>query len=694
MTLSSSSPSETFVTPNAPSAHHRRDIQGLRAVAVGLVVAFHAGLPLPGGFVGVDVFFVISGFVITSLLDREFAASGRIRFGRFLFRRFKRLTPALAIMLIFTILVSVLVLSPPSSVQRVALTALGAIALAANLVIARTSGGYFDAPAEANPLLNTWSLSVEEQFYLVFPALLAVGWILARRARWARGAPVALVTILALASFVVAIMSSSGWVLPGLPWLSGFYNPLTRAWEFAAGALLALCLTRESHVGQRFKPAASWAGLFLIALSAMVIDGAQPFPNLWTLLPVTGTALLVFAGLGAAGVVTRLLSTKPMVMIGDRSYSIYLWHWPFVVFAIALWPGSWLVPIIAAALSLIPALVSFHVVEEPLRSLVPRGPLFAVGLVAAISTPVIAIASLAAIAPAQGWFPAPDPSLTQAAQGHQGGESVCFRNPPYSPDEVWTEEACTWNAGSQGEPIYLVGDSHADQFREAVIGAGTALDRPAVERAISGCPFAEMVLIGSRDPDSCSTFVEETLSWLQGSEPGVVLIASGDYYLLSPGISGGSDFGHQSFSTADKVEAYRGGLTSVVERIQQAGHRVVLVETIPNFMKYGPGEVPTIFGPGGCPLVTGLLRRTCQPAVLGLNAVEERQGLVWEAVRSVSTETGASVLSLADNLCPQGTCSAKQGGSWIYKDPNHITTDFSAGIAPLFARAISTVNSD
>jgi peptidoglycan/LPS O-acetylase OafA/YrhL len=659
-----------------------------------LVVAFHAGLPLPGGFVGVDVFFVISGFVITALLDREFAASGRIRFRRFFFRRFKRLTPALAIMLIFTMLVSVLVLSPPSSVQKVALTALGAIAIAANVVIARTSGGYFDAPAEANPLLNTWSLSVEEQFYLVFPVLLALGWILARRTRWARSAPIILVAILAVASFVLAIMSSSGWTIPGLAWFSGFYSPLTRAWEFAVGALLALGFTRESQAGRRLKPAAGWVGLTLIALSALLIDGNRPFPSAWTLLPVAGSALLLFGGLGEAGVVTRLLSTKPMVMIGDRSYSIYLWHWPFIVFAMALWPGSWLVPIVAAAISFLPALLSFQFVEEPLRSVGSRGPLFAVGLVAGISTPVIAIASLAAIAPSQGWFPASDPALAQAAQGHQGGESVCFRNPPYSPEGVWTKEACTWNSESEGDPIYLVGDSHADQFREAVIGAGRALDRPALERAISGCPFTEMVLIGSRDPDGCLTFVEETVSWLQESEPGVVLIASGDYYLLSPGISGGSDFDRQSFDTADKVEAYRYGLTSVVERIQRAGHQVVLVETIPNFMKYGPGEVPTIFGSGGCPLVTGLLKRTCQPVVLSLNAVEERQGLVWEAVRSVSADTGASVLSLAEDLCPQGTCSAKQGATWIYKDPNHITTEYSADLAPRFARAIRQLGTE
>jgi peptidoglycan/LPS O-acetylase OafA/YrhL len=147
----------------------RLDVQGLRAVAVLLVVAFHSGLPAPGGFIGVDVFFVISGFVIAAMLQREWAITGRLDFARFYMRRFKRLTPALAVIVTVTAAVSAFVLSPFGDQQTTAKTAIGGIFLVANAVIARTTGGYFDAPAETNPLLNIWSLSVEEQFYLVFP---------------------------------------------------------------------------------------------------------------------------------------------------------------------------------------------------------------------------------------------------------------------------------------------------------------------------------------------------------------------------------------------------------------------------------------------------------------------------------------------------------------------------------------------
>ena len=213
-------PSEPVAAP-APS--RRLDIQGLRALAVLLVVAFHAGLPLPGGFVGVDVFFVISGFVITAMLRREWETTGRIRFGAFYLRRFKRLAPALAVMVVTTTLASSLFLSPLGPQQDAARTAVGALLTGANLVIAGTTGGYFDAPAELNPLLNTWSLSVEEQFYLAFPALLALGWLLAPRLR---SAPAVLVGAAAIVSFALADAGTTG---VAQSWLLGFYSPFTRA---------------------------------------------------------------------------------------------------------------------------------------------------------------------------------------------------------------------------------------------------------------------------------------------------------------------------------------------------------------------------------------------------------------------------------------------------------------------------------
>ena len=159
----------------------RLDIQGMRAVALLMILAFHARLPVPGGFAGVDVFFVISGFVITAMLMREHGRSGRIDLRRFYLRRFRRLTPALALTVSVVLVLAVLLESPFGAQQITAATAVGAMLLVANVVIAGTTGDYFSPAAESNPLLNVWSLSVEEQFYLVFPAVLILGWLLARR---------------------------------------------------------------------------------------------------------------------------------------------------------------------------------------------------------------------------------------------------------------------------------------------------------------------------------------------------------------------------------------------------------------------------------------------------------------------------------------------------------------------------------
>ncbi|MEN9621231.1 MAG: hypothetical protein RL499_1424, partial [Actinomycetota bacterium] len=202
----------------------RLDIQGLRAIAVLLVVVYHAGLPLSGGFVGVDVFFVISGFVITLMLQREWRASGRVRFGTFFARRFMRLAPALALVVLVTVVVTTLL--SLGMATTAAQTGLGAFFLTANLVIATSTGDYFAAPAESNPLLNLWSLSVEEQFYLVFPLLLVLGWALARRGGAARRAPLVItVAVLAMSLSGALLVSSRILVHPWLDLAFGFYGP-------------------------------------------------------------------------------------------------------------------------------------------------------------------------------------------------------------------------------------------------------------------------------------------------------------------------------------------------------------------------------------------------------------------------------------------------------------------------------------
>lgn len=243
--------------------------------------------------------------------------------------------------------------------------------LGANLVIARISGGYFDLDAESNALLNTWSLSVEEQFYLVFPALLMLGFAIARRVRYARWVPGSLVLGVGAVSFFAALLEASGYVLPRESWLLGFYSPVTRAWEFAAGALLALYAPRIFVLSRRCAGAFAVAGVALLAVSPFVIDDTTTLPGPLTLLPVLGTMSLLLAGADPANRIGRLLSTPALVRVGDWSYSIYLWHWPLIAIATLRWPNTrWVAPA-AAVVSILPAIASYRWVEAPIRAYNP-----------------------------------------------------------------------------------------------------------------------------------------------------------------------------------------------------------------------------------------------------------------------------------------------------------------------------------
>lgn len=368
---------------------YRPDIQGLRAIAVVAVVLFHARLPVPGGFVGVDIFFVISGFVITGLLYREWKQYARIRFAQFYKRRFLRLTPALAIVIAFAVLGSGLLMFPYE--QRVTIqTGIGALALVANVVIARTTGGYFDGPAENNPLLNTWSLSVEEQFYLFFPFALFASWWIARKFHSSRSTSIVVVGSIGLVSFGAALFSTteSG---QGTTWLN-FYSPAVRVWEFAAGSLLFLIMERAKYRASAVATLLGIFGVLGIAYSLLFINNQTPFPSAWTLIPVLATMLLIAAGTLGANIFSKLLSTKPFIKLGDWSYSIYLWHWPLIVFIAFLGFDSPVILGCVALLSLIPAVISYKVIENPIRNRKEQGKrYFPKVALATISVPLAAV---------------------------------------------------------------------------------------------------------------------------------------------------------------------------------------------------------------------------------------------------------------------------------------------------------------
>ena len=296
-----------------PSDRYRSDIDGLRAIAVMLVLNFH-GFPetMPGGFIGVDIFFVISGFLITGIIARELGDE-RFRLMTFYNRRIRRIFPALIVVLC-TVMVLGWLWMLPAPYAQLSRDVAASAAFSANIALLFTSG-YFDIESAKKPLLHLWSLGIEEQFYLFWPLIL----MLAARLRWNL---IRVAAAIAIASFLLNV------ALIGSDRVATFYLPFTRAWELLAGALLA-CVWSRIDQGEAASNGRAAAGLVLILIALATLNVHRAFPGWWALLPVAGSVLLLSAP--AAWGNRRLLSWRPMVWIGLISYPLYLWHWPLLV---------------------------------------------------------------------------------------------------------------------------------------------------------------------------------------------------------------------------------------------------------------------------------------------------------------------------------------------------------------------------
>ncbi|HVE74571.1 MAG TPA: acyltransferase family protein, partial [Mycobacteriales bacterium] len=344
--------------PVRTRADYRGDIDGLRAIAVALVIAGHFfGVPR-GGYVGVDVFFVISGFLITSVLLRERFRTGRIQFGQFYARRIRRLLPAASVTLAVTVLASSLIFMTARA-QQTATDASWALAFLANVHFADLGTDYFSAARPPSPLQHYWSLAVEEQFYLVWPALLAL--LLLTRAR-RRVVPIAIATV------IVASLAWSVWATSTDP-VSAYFSTLTRSWELGIGALLACQRSRLAALGPRLALALGIAGLAAIGAAAFAFDATTAFPGSAALLPVLGAAAVLAASeREGTHVVRRALSLGPMQYVGRLSYSLYLWHWPSLILTeAALGDGRWVTTVIALLATVALSVACYHLVEQPVR---------------------------------------------------------------------------------------------------------------------------------------------------------------------------------------------------------------------------------------------------------------------------------------------------------------------------------------
>jgi peptidoglycan/LPS O-acetylase OafA/YrhL len=622
-----------------------RAIQGLRAVAIILVVLHHAKLGVPGGFLGVDVFFVISGFVITRLLLFQ-AESRSLSLVDFYVRRLRRLLPALALMVVVVLVASVITLSPYWPLPATIETAKWALVGGSNISILLTHFDYF-TPNTYNPLLHTWSLGVEEQFYLAF-GLTAGGCVwLARRLGWRVRTPIAWVCGAAFVlSFAACLLSVAH---PTSILQSAFYNPLDRGWEFAAGGLVAALWSRpltNRHL--------AWLGAAAVVASAALITPEMPHPGWLTLAPVLGTAALIIGAGDGAGVLGRVLSHPVAEWIGDRSYAIYLWHWPFIVLTQAAGGGR-LTVAAAAALSVPFAALTYRFWEDPIRR-------------RRLQLPRALVVPAACLALAAGVAATSSAAMAKIDTGdvHTFGASTA--NFSFKTAECETTipltlrnlAPCTFPGSSKKRPIILMGDSNAGQFNFAVTQAGAQLHRTVILATTPGC--ALVVLNPPTDP-TCQSATHEALKWLGAQPPAIVVVSSANWV------------------GAGMAAAWGTEMRNTYAQIQRQGHVVVHVMSLPHF-----ATIDEKWLPYNCTFLAVHRDPSRCGRTESVAAMERpwRPGLAAEEVGT----SGVRRLDLDATVCPNGTCRTNVGNRWIFRDGTHISERESESLVPIFVKAL------
>jgi peptidoglycan/LPS O-acetylase OafA/YrhL len=467
------------VTSTARTLDYRNDIDGLRAVAVLAVIVHHVSArALPGGFIGVDVFFVISGFLITSIILRDLGA-GTFSFATFYERRVRRLFPNLTLLLVFCSCVA-WVLLLPADFRDYSSSLFSTSVFTSNMFFWRDSW-YFAAPSQTKPLLHTWSLAIEEQYYLLFPAVL---WALHRYApKRIRAA--------CTVGFLVSL-GMSIWAVSNTP-AAAFYILPSRAWELLLGSLLVVGAV-PTISSTRSRELIAAAGLIAILAAAFGFDSATPFPGAAALLPCAGTALIIHSG-GAAHttIVRRLLGWGPLVVIGLMSYSLYLWHWPLLAFAryyflSEITPGA---TALFVVISLVIAYLAWRFVERPVRSkaLLPkRRDLATVSGVTAAALLLFAYAGERSDGQPERFAHVPIIDYDSVVADLGRDPAGCFVQA--SRRISWSAEACTrvpsvGESGAGSRRLFLIGDSFAAQFSGWLISnfPGTV-----VELTSASCP--------------------------------------------------------------------------------------------------------------------------------------------------------------------------------------------------------------
>ncbi|MEJ2887934.1 acyltransferase family protein [Actinomycetospora aeridis] len=707
---------------------YRGDIEGLRAVAVLLVLVDHAGLPLTGGFIGVDVFFVISGYLITSLLLAELVEKRGISLRSFYARRARRLLPAAATVLLVTALLTVLLI-PRTRWLDIAYD-IGASAIyVENWRLAELAVDYQAQDSTASPLQHFWSLAVEEQFYIVWPLLLvAVAALL--RTRWLGYVPR---TTLAAAPggvqrrVLVALAVAIGVVgVPSLAWsvwftadnpFAAYFVTTTRLWELAVGGATALLAGVVARRSPATMAVVGWAGLGAIAVSAVLYTSSTPFPGVAALVPVLGTAAVLAAGASAAAPgPRRVLDVGPMRWVGTLSYSLYLWHWPLIIVAAAVvGERTVLLGTVAVVLSFVPAYLSYRYVEDPIRRSRPlrRDPekSLAVGLTATAAAMMAAVAMIVGVGTTPTTASAVPLTLDAAGDVDRDqpriGALVLADDPrddpagaptdtvpSITPDPVgakndigpgWCSTAiletevrtCALGDTSSPTEVALIGDSHAQQWTTPLSTIARQRHWRLTGYTKSGCPFVSQDVAissdaaggttpGGRTYRECAVWRDQVVQRLTTgpNPPKMIIVSSGEHFPM---------VGGEIVRGARATDLLVRGFREAWAPFQARGTRVVVIGDTP-----APDlEVPDCVAENRDRLTECTFSRAEANTVDGAAIVE-----AGRAQRDVT------VIDMSDALCPTERCAPVIGGVLVWRDISHMSASYAATLAPRLNRLL------
>ncbi|PTL73479.1 acyltransferase [Rathayibacter caricis DSM 15933] len=669
------------------SGAFRADIQGLRAVAVGLVIADHIDLPpFHGGYVGVDVFFVISGFLITSHLLSRLRATGRIGFADFYARRMRRILPA-ALLVAAVSLVAALFLMPPLASDGLIRMAIATALYVPNMQLALSGTDYL-AERAPSPFQHYWSLGVEEQFYLLWPLLLLVLFVVLRRSPRAITAALALMVLSSLALCVLVTDQTQPWAFFSLP---------TRAWELGVGGLVACTVAhgwalRLAARVPAILPVLAWTGLVGIAVVSVVYSDTTPFPGIAAALPVVSAALVILGGsTGSSAGPVSLLRGHLLQWGGRISYSLYLWHWPILVISQAavglatplpLWLKAGMM-VVAVAL----AELTFRLVEEPIRNarpLVAGGPRRSLWVGGAASLALVLLAAgtspLAAAQPRSTTTivdpvaPSAPPRFTKIVPANlspglaEADESTSevHRNGCHISDAATvTVNNCLFGDTTSSTEVALFGDSHAAHWFG---GLDAWADRSSVAvRSYTkvGCPSVPVLVLDASTPyTECTEWRDDVIDRLVDDPPDVVLLSNTNRLAF--------------VDDEQRIDTWTASVADLAIRLPASTHVVMLANT-PEL----PEDAPRC--------LSAHLDDAAACGIPRANALDQ----AWiDAERDAAVRAGMRYADLNDYFCSAARCEEIVGGVLLYRDTSHLTEDWSIAMQDALGAAITPALSD